>query len=172
MITILGIDPGSRKTGYGVISSSLGKNVYVSSGCILLNDDNLANKLNDIASGIEEVVDLYQVDQVAIESVFMHRNAGAAIKLGQARGAAIVGACRRKNTVYEYTAKQIKQSISGYGSASKEQMQSMILKLLNLAGDIQEDSADALGVAVCHANHLKFRTQIGSYKSAKGGRVR
>lgn len=171
MITILGIDPGSRITGYGVIQLVDDKVNYIASGCLKLNQDSLADKLTTIYKGIDKVVNLYSVQEVAVESVFMHQNAGAAIKLGQARGAAIVGASNGDTLVYEYTAKQVKQSVVGYGAASKDQIQHMVMQLLSLSGTISEDSADALAVSICHANNRKSRNKLGEYRSYKSGRV-
>jgi crossover junction endodeoxyribonuclease RuvC len=171
MVTILGIDPGSTVTGYGVIQEHQGKFNYITSGCIKLNKAELPKKLQTIYEGISRIVDLYSIQEVAVESVFMHLNVNAALKLGQARGAAIVGASNGKCNIFEYTAKQVKQSVVGYGSAQKFQIQHMVMQLLNLSGRIQEDSADALAVAICHANNLKSRSTLGEYKSFKKGRV-
>ncbi len=171
MTTILGIDPGSIITGYGVIQEYQGKINYVTSGCIKLKKNELANKLQSIYQGIFKVTELYDVQEVAVESVFMHRNVNAALKLGQARGAAIVGASSSSCSIFEYTAKQVKQSVVGYGNAQKLQVQHMVMQLLTLSGKIQEDSADALAVAICHANNRKSRNVLGEYKSFKKGRI-
>lgn len=171
MITILGIDPGSRVTGYGVIQIVDEKITYVASGCIRLGNEELSNKMASICNGIAKVVSLYSVQEVAIESVFMHQNPSAAIKLGQARGAAIVGSANGDTILYEYTAKQVKQSVVGYGAAQKSQIQQMVMQLLNLSGKISEDSADALAVAICHANSRKSRNKLGEYRSYKQGRA-
>ncbi len=171
MITILGIDPGSRITGYGVVQDVNGKVNYVASGCLRLTEETLAEKLSSIANGIAKIVKLYQVQEVAIESVFMHLSASAALKLGHARGAAMVGASNGDCSIFEYTAKQVKQSVVGYGGAEKSQIQHMVMKLLSLSGKIQVDSADALAVALCHANSRKSRNILGGFKSVKQGRA-
>ncbi|NQY43295.1 MAG: crossover junction endodeoxyribonuclease RuvC [Legionellales bacterium] len=171
MTTILGIDPGSMVTGYGILQESEGKIRYVSSGCIKLKKGELPSKLQNIYQEISKITNLYNVQEVAVESVFMHRNVSAALKLGQARGAAIVGASTYNCSFFEYTARQVKQSVVGYGGAQKLQIQHMVMQLLNLSGKIQEDSADALAVAICHANNRKSRNIIGEYKSFKKGRI-
>lgn len=172
MLTILGIDPGSRITGYGIIQLVDNSMSYVASGCLKLQQDNLPDKLVSIYRDIEKVVSLYSVQEVAVESVFMHQNPGAALKLGQARGAAIVGAATGNAVVYEYTAKQVKQSVVGYGAAAKAQVQNMVMQILKLSGTISEDSADALAVAICHANSRKSRNKLGEYGSYKSGRIK
>lgn len=171
MVTILGIDPGSVVTGYGVVQEHSGNISYVASGCLKLKNDELSNKLQNIYKGISRIVEIYNVQEVAVEAVFIHLNANAALKLGQARGAAIVGASSGNCSIFEYTAKQVKQSVVGYGGAQKLQIQHMVMQMLNLSGKIQEDSADALAVAICHANNLKSRGVLGEYKSFKKGRI-
>ena len=171
MITILGIDPGSRITGYGIVQDVRGKINYVASGCLRLTEDTLPEKLNSIYNGVAKIVELYQVQEVSVEMVFMHLNANAALKLGQARGAAIVGASNGNSSVFEYSAKQIKQSVVGHGGADKSQIQNMVMKLLNLSGKIQVDSADALAAAICHANSRKNRVVLGGFKTMRKGRI-
>jgi crossover junction endodeoxyribonuclease RuvC len=152
MAVILGIDPGSRITGYGVIHTTGQQHRYITSGCIRTQADVLSERLQQIFDGIGEIMRQHQPDEVAIEQVFMHQNANAALKLGQARGAAIVAAAIHVVPVAEYSARQIKQAVVGYGAATKEQVQHMIRSLLRLPGKPQADAADALGVAVCHAH--------------------
>lgn len=152
MSIVLGIDPGSRITGYGIIQADKRQHRYLASGVIQLKDTNTATKLGVIFSELRQIIATYQPEQFAIEQVFMHLNANAAIKLGQARGAAIVAAASANLPVHEYSAKQIKQSVVGYGAAAKDQVQHMVKLLLNLSGIIAVDAADALAVAVCHAN--------------------
>lgn len=150
MTIILGIDPGSRVTGYGVVRIEGQRINYLTSGCIRIQGDELNNRLHQIFSGVEEIMRTFQPDEAAIEQVFMHRNPGSALKLGQARGAAIVAMAAVP--MAEYSARQIKQSVVGYGAAKKEQVQHMVRLLLNLTGTPQLDAADALGVALCHAH--------------------
>jgi len=151
MATILGIDPGSRVTGYGVIRVDGKKISYVSSGCIRLSQNSLMERLYSIYKDVAKVMEVYQVNEVAIEQVFMHRNPGSALKLGHARGAAIVGASTATEGIFEYSAKRIKLAVTGYGGASKIQVQKMVLYLLNLQGPVPSDSSDALAAAMCHA---------------------
>lgn len=152
MALILGIDPGSRITGYGVIRAQGRQLEYVGSGCIRLPDGELATKLRQIHDGVRELIIQYKPDQFAIERVFMSRNADSALKLGQARGAAIVAAACQDLPVAEYAAREIKQAVVGTGAADKAQIQAMITSLLKLPASPQADAADALGVAVCHAH--------------------
>jgi crossover junction endodeoxyribonuclease RuvC len=152
MVIILGIDPGSRITGYGVIQSNKRQHLYLASGVIRTGEGETAEKLGHIFRGLTDVIETYKPEQVAIEQIFMHLNANAAIKLGQARGAAIVAASCFNLAVHEYSARQIKQSVVGYGAADKVQVQHMVKLLLNLSGMPAADAADALAVALCHAN--------------------
>jgi crossover junction endodeoxyribonuclease RuvC len=155
MRTILGIDPGSRVTGFGVISVEQGKPRYVTSGVVAASGDDFPERLRMIFSGLQTLIQTYQPTELAIESVFMHENAGTAIKLGQARGAAIAATFTHDIKVYEYSARQIKQAIVGYGNASKEQVSTMICRLLNVQGAPRQDATDALACAYCHFNSLR-----------------
>lgn len=152
MPLILGIDPGSRITGYGLIRAQGRQLDYVGSGCIRLPDGELATKLRQIHDGVRELIIQYNPDQFAIERVFMSRNADSALKLGQARGAAIVAAACQDLPVAEYAAREIKQAVVGTGAADKAQIQAMVTHMLKLPGTPQADAADALGVAICHAH--------------------
>ncbi|MGS0827761.1 crossover junction endodeoxyribonuclease RuvC [Shewanella sp. 0m-8] len=150
MAIILGVDPGSRITGYGVIKCVGRQQVYVGSGCIRTSSDELPIRLKQIFDGLSEIIRQYQPDEFAIERVFMAKNADSALKLGQARGAAIVAATAANLSVAEYSATQIKSAVVGTGRAQKSQVQHMIQQLLKLPSAPQADAADALGVAVCH----------------------
>lgn len=154
---ILGIDPGSRITGYGVIKVVNKEINYLASGCIRINAKEISQCLQQIYHGIREVMAQFLPNEIAIEQVFMHQNPGSALKLGQARGAAIVAASKDGITVAEYSAKQIKQAVVGYGAAQKEQVQQMVKTLLRLSDVPQTDAADALAVALCHANSKGVR---------------
>ena len=149
---ILGIDPGSRLTGYGIIEMHAGRAIWVGSGCIRIKGEDLANRLRILIEGLAEIVDQHQPAVVAVEQVFMHRNADSALKLGQARGAAISVVAGRHLPVHEYTPTQIKKAIVGKGNAAKEQVQHMVKAMLGLSHIPQEDAADALAVALCHAH--------------------
>lgn len=149
MTIIIGIDPGSRRTGYGVIRQEGNSHQYITSGFIdLTKYATLADRLRHIYLGINTVITNYHPDEAAIEEVFMHENPNSAIKLGQARGAAIVAL---NMPVSEYAAREIKKSVVGTGAAKKDQVQFMVKRLLNISGDVQADAADALAVALCHA---------------------
>jgi len=155
MPIILGIDPGSRITGYGVIKSEKGKFSYIDSGCIRTKSESLAIKLKQIYEGVSQIIELYKPDEMAIEQVFMARNPDSALKLGQARGAAIVATTKFDIPVSEYSARQIKQAVVGTGGADKTQVQHMVTALLKLTSTPQADAADALGVALCHGTALQ-----------------
>jgi crossover junction endodeoxyribonuclease RuvC len=152
MRIILGIDPGSRITGYGVIRSNGQRHQYIASGTIVtLRAKTLPERLSLIFLGIVEIMQRYMPEEAAIESVFMAKNASAALKLGQARGAAIVAMSAHGLTVAEYAARSVKQAVSGHGAADKAQVQYMVKLLLNIRGTPAVDAADALAVAICHA---------------------
>lgn len=152
MNLILGIDPGSRKTGFGVIACEGGRHHYIASGVVRLPEGSFADRLKILFDSLTEVIDLHRPAEVAIEEVFMAKSAGSALKLGQARGAAMVACVNRSLLVSEYTARQIKQAVVGTGAASKEQVQHMVVTLLQLSATPQEDAADALAAALCHAH--------------------
>lgn len=172
MQIILGIDPGSRITGYGVIQTNGIEHRYVASGCIRLETNNLNDRLYQIYAGIKEIIATYTPEEAAIEQIFMHQNPGSALKLGQARGVAIVAAANHQITVSEYSARQVKQSVVGYGAAKKEQVQSMVQRLLNLSGVPQKDAADALAIALCHAHSRRGFARMVSVKKIRRGRLR
>lgn len=154
MTIIIGIDPGSRKTGYGVIRLEGNRHIYLTSGHIDVASYPLSERLRQIYLGLKEVITSYQPHEAAIEQVFMHENPGSALKLGQARGAAIVAL---NMPVEEYSARQVKKSVVGHGAAKKEQVQFMVQRLLNLKGKLQADAADALAIALCHAQARNLR---------------
>lgn len=160
---ILGIDPGLRVTGFGVIEQHGQKLVYVGSGCIRSNEkDSLPDRLKTLLTGVGEVIAQYQPNQAVIEKVFVNVNPQSTLLLGQARGAAISALVLANLPVAEYTALQVKQSVVGHGKAAKEQVQAMVVRLLNLSGTPSADAADALACAICHAHgaHLgKLSTQ-------------
>lgn len=148
MTIIIGIDPGSCRTGYGVIRLEGNRHIHLASGHLEVAHYPFAERLQRIFAGINEIITTYHPDEAAIEEVFMHANPNSALKLGQARGAAIVAL---NMPVAEYSARQVKKSVVGHGAAKKEQVQFMVARLLNLAKTLQADTADALAVALCHA---------------------
>jgi len=173
MNIILGIDPGSRITGYGVIKFQGRVPIYLGSGCIRTNCDDLPSRLKIIFDGVSEIIAQYQPDQFAIERVFMAKNADSALKLGQARGAAIVAATNANLPVAEYSATQIKSAVVGTGRAQKEQVQHMVKQILKLQATPQADAADALGVAICHFHTFQSLIALGGVaRSRSYGRYR
>ncbi|QQX78406.1 crossover junction endodeoxyribonuclease RuvC [Shewanella sp. KX20019] len=167
MAIILGVDPGSRITGYGVINCVGRQQVYVGSGCIRTSSDELPLRLKQIFDGLSEIIRQYQPDEFAIERVFMAKNADSALKLGQARGAAIVAATAANLPVAEYSATQIKSAVVGTGRAQKSQVQHMIQQLLKLPSAPQADAADALGVAVCHYHTNQSLAAMGGKANSR-----
>ncbi len=165
MTLILGIDPGSIKTGFGIISHQAGRSEYVTSGIIRLPKLAIPERLKVIFDSVSEIVEQYSPDELSIEEVFMARDAKAAIKLGQARGAAIVACVTHSMPVYEYAAKWIKQAVVGTGSADKRQVQHMVKSLLKLPAAPQEDAADALAAALCHAHTQQSMIRIARSKN-------
>ncbi|MCK9238158.1 MAG: crossover junction endodeoxyribonuclease RuvC [Thiopseudomonas sp.] len=173
MTLILGIDPGSRITGYGIVRDNGRCCEYIASGCIRTGTGELSERLNAVFIGIHEIINSYHPALMSIEQVFMARNADSALKLGQARGAAIVAATQAGLAVSEYSATQIKSAIVGSGRAAKEQVQMMVMHLLQLTQKPQIDASDALAAALCHAHHRQtlIAHDLSSAKS-RGGRLR
>jgi crossover junction endodeoxyribonuclease RuvC len=150
---ILGIDPGLRVTGFGVIEMQGSRLAYVASGCIKSNDKQaLPERIATLFAGIGEVIATYRPDQAAVEKVFVNVNPQSTLLLGQARGAAIAALVHAGLPVAEYTALQVKQAVVGQGKAAKEQVQHMVVRLLELPGAPTADAADALACAICHAH--------------------
>ena len=180
MSIILGIDPGSRITGYGVIKKEGRKLTYLGSGCIKAfstskeeGDNAFSDRLQTIFAGVSELIIQFEPELFAIEEVFMGVNPGGALKLGQARGAAIVAATSRGLPVAEYSARQIKQSVVGTGAADKTQVQHMVKSILKLPGTPQADAADALAIALCHAHSYESLGKMsGQVAKTVRGRLR
>lgn len=164
---ILGIDPGSLKTGYGLIESSGNRLRFLECGTIKTGGGPLPPRLKIIFNDIRKVVQHWSPDEMAIENVFLARNPDSALKLGQARGAAICAVMADDIPVAEYSANQVKQAIVGKGHAAKSQVQHMIKILLNLSEIPQSDAADALAIALCHANTNKTMTEFKSKASER-----
>lgn len=152
---VLGIDPGSRVTGFGVVSWEGDQAYYIASGCVRVPPGSLSERLKVIYDGVLEIIHTYRPTALSIEKVFFARNADSALKLGQARGAALCAALNETLSVNEYSALQIKQAIVGLGHARKEQVQHMVQVLLKLSGAPQADAADALACALCHLHHVQ-----------------
>ncbi len=152
-VRILGIDPGLRITGFGVIDKIGQKLAYVTSGCVKTKDtDSLPERILTLLQGIGEVIGSHHPEQAAVEKVFVNVNPQSTLLLGQARGAAISALVSAGLPVAEYTALQVKQAVVGHGKAAKEQVQDMVMRLLQLPGEPSPDAADALACAICHAH--------------------
>ena len=169
---VLGIDPGSRTTGFGIIDVQGNNLSYVDCGCINTGKGELPERLKLIFSGLCAVIEEHEPGQAAIEEVFMGRNAASALKLGQARGAAMTACLSRELPVDEYSARQVKQAVVGAGAAEKGQVQHMVKALLSLSDTIAEDAADALAVAICHANTHASLIRMAGAKSFSRKRLR
>ena len=159
MSLIIGVDPGSRKTGFGVIetvSKSSSQIKYVTSGVIRLPSGPLPVRLGVIFDNISQLIDEFNPQQMAIEEVFLARDPSAAIKLGQARGVILLGLTRGKLPIGEYSPNQIKKSLSGYGHASKDQIIKMLSHIFPKVKIFNNDSGDALAIAICHLMNIKF----------------
>jgi crossover junction endodeoxyribonuclease RuvC len=165
MCRILGIDPGSRITGYGVIDSDGKKSVHVASGCIATKGEDLPQRLGEIYRGIAEVIASHRPQEMAVEQVFVSKNAASALKLGQARGAAICAGVAAGLQVAEYTPRMIKQALVGSGGAAKGQVEHMVKLILQLRGELSADQSDALAVAISHAHS---RSTLANLAAAAG----
>ena len=159
---ILGIDPGSRLTGFGVLDFQGDTPTYVTSGTIKSQDGAFADRLRQIFESVSSIVGEFQPDIVAIESVFMHKNAGSALKLGHARSAALCATFEHNIEVFEYAPREIKQAVVGTGAATKEQVQHMVMSILKLDGTPAPDASDALAAALCHGNQHRVHVQLGT----------
>ncbi len=160
MTRVLGIDPGSRVTGYGVIETDGVRSRHLASGCIRTAAGDFPARLGEIFHGVREVLVEWRPQQVAVEQVFVSRNAASALKLGQARGAAISAVVTLDLQVFEYTPAAVKQGLVGNGRAEKEQVQHMVRVILGMQGKMALDESDALAVALCHAHSHATRRQI------------
>lgn len=158
---ILGLDPGSRITGFAILECEAGQIRYLASGGIRA-DGEFPERLKQIFAGVAELVTQHQPDEVAIERVFMHRNADSALKLGQARGAALSATFGVPANVFEYAPREIKQAVVGTGAADKTQVQLMVKRLLKLTGEMGPDAADAIAIALCHAHARRLRSVLQS----------
>lgn len=171
MSLILGIDPGSRKTGFGIINQMGSRSEYVTSGVIRLEAfPTFPERLDNLYRCLSEVIEQWVPQQAAIEQVFMGRSADSALKLGQARGVAIVAATQAGLDVSEYAARKVKQAVVGKGGADKTQVQHMVQMLLKLPGLPQEDAADALAVALCHAHTQSGLVKVAGSRHSRRGR--
>jgi crossover junction endodeoxyribonuclease RuvC len=168
---ILGIDPGTRATGYGLIEQQGNRLLHIDNGAIMTRSDSpLADRLALIYTQLEELIQTYHPEAMAVEQVFVAKNPASALKLGHARGVALLAGVKAALPVAEYTALQVKSAVVGYGRASKLQVQQMTRTLLCLPEIAQEDAADALAVAICHAHSHKLIEQINRNSQLRRGR--
>ncbi len=162
---ILGIDPGSRTTGYGLIDNQPNQIRYIASGYLKITGNSLPQRLGQIFQQIDAVIREHRPEHMSIENVFMQRNADSALKLGQARGAAICAAFQAGLEIAEYAPREIKQALVGSGAASKEQVQHMVKRLLGLQKNLQSDEGDGLAIAICHAQFYATQQKTGIDKT-------
>lgn len=167
MTIILGIDPGSRVTGYGLIREHNRTLEYIDSGCIRTTGTDLSERLLQIFNGICQLMDEYNPTEVAIEEIFMHENASSALKLGHARGVAMVACASHRVKLSEYSAREVKQSLVGYGAAQKDQVKHMVVSLLMLTSSPQSDASDALGIAICHSHMRNSPLRMGLRRTSR-----
>ena len=170
-IRLMGIDPGSRITGYGIIDLEGPRARHIASGCIQTASDRpVPERLKTIYEAVAGVIATYSPAEAAVEQVFMHRNPDSALKLGQARGAALCAVVMARVPVSEYAARAVKQAVAGNGAADKSQVQHMIKLLLNLSEAPPTDAADALAVAICHGHIRQTRQRLGAVAALAGRR--
>jgi crossover junction endodeoxyribonuclease RuvC len=172
-IRILGIDPGLRSTGFGVIDKAGSTLSYVASGCVKTDSEgSLPQRIATILDGLGEIIATYRPQQAAVEIVFVNVKAQSTLLLGQARGAAIAALVTAKLPVAEYTALQVKQAVVGHGKAAKEQVQAMVARLLKLPGVPGADAADALACAIAHAHGGQGLGALATLgRRVRGGRL-
>ena len=155
---------------FGVIRVDGKQPAYIASGCIRVKAEDTAERLHEIYAGVQEVIGEYAPTEAAIERIFMFYSADSALKLGQARGVAMVSLAKSALSVAEYTAKQVKQAVVGYGGADKTQVQHMVKQILSLSATPQADAADALAIALCHYHTRQSVQQLGRVTKTVRGR--
>ena len=168
-VLVLGLDPGSRITGFGLIEASPAGTRYVASGSIRVGVGDFAARLHEIHAGVAAIAAEHRPAEVAVERVFVHRNPDSALKLGQARGAALCATFGAAAALFEYTPREVKLAVAGHGNAAKEQVQRMVKVLLGINGRLGADAADALAIALCHAHGRVARSALAA---AAAGRAR
>lgn len=167
-VRILGIDPGSRTTGYGLIEFQGQRAICLANGCLrVVEEGDLAQRLKALFNGLQAIIDQHQPDEMAIESVFVHRNVDSALKLGQARGAVISAVAVNAVPVHEYTPTQVKKAVVGKGNAAKAQVQHMVKAILGLSKAPASDAADALAVALCHGYHQQTTSRAPALQGVR-----
>jgi len=172
LVRVMGIDPGSVITGFGVIETDGARSFYLAHGHIRVKGESFPEKLGHIHREISAVLDQWQPQEVAVEQVFLSNNAMSALKLGQARGAAITAVVSRDVGVSEYSARSVKQVVTGSGSADKLQVQTMVKALLQIERTLQVDAADGLAIAICHAHSRGAASGMPARRKARGRGLR
>ena len=167
-VRILGIDPGSRLTGFGVVDLVDDRARFVASGAVRTADGEFPDRLRQIFEAVEQLVSEYEPQELAIESVFVHKNAGSALKLGHARAAALCATFSASLSVHEYAPREIKQAVTGTGNATKEQVQHMVVRLLGLDGTPSADASDALAAALCHGHRRQLDGRVSDVVTLGG----
>jgi len=171
MPLILGIDPGSRKCGYGLVNAVGAEVHYVACGVIRVEKLEFPDRLQAIFSNLCDIIEEYSPQVAAVEEVFVGKSMSSALKLGQARGAAMVACSSHHLEIHEYAARKVKLALVGTGVADKSQMQHMIRSILKLSALPKEDAADALSVAVCHAHIDRTLIRLSGVRSGRRGRL-
>lgn len=171
MALIIGVDPGSRITGYGIINAVGNRLEYVTCGCIRLPAVEHPQRLKLIFDSLCRVIEQYSPQESAIEEVFLGKSVSSALKLGQARGSAMLACLHNDLSVAEYSPRKVKQAIVGNGNADKAQVQHMIKVLLGVSGAVQADAADALAIAICHANTKSNLVKVAGARSFRKSRL-
>lgn len=175
---ILGIDPGSRITGFGLVKKDGNRVTHIENGSLYCADqETFARRLVYLFEEIQKIIRKFKPDVMVVENIFYHKNPKSVQKLGEARGAIILSGSLAGLPIHEYTALQVKQAVTGYGKAAKEQVQGMVRKLLNLPDLAEENASDALGIALCHAHStgrflLVSKGQTGEKGRGTAGRAR
>jgi crossover junction endodeoxyribonuclease RuvC len=165
---ILGIDPGTRVTGYGVVEKRGNRLLHIDNGALYTrSDEELAFRLKTIHDGLSRIIREYAPEAVAVEQIFVAKNALSALKLGHARGAALLAGMNAGLPVFEYSALQVKNAVVGYGRAAKLQVQQMVRALINLPEIAQEDASDALAVAICHAHSMDLGSRLRAFEKRR-----
>lgn len=157
----MGIDPGSRITGYGIVKREGSLLIHVDNGCLTTKATApIAERLKQIYTGLIEIFEKYKPDLVAIEEIFFAKNVSSSLRLGESRGVALLAAAMQGLPITEYSTREVKQSITGFGQASKEQVQKMVQRLLKLPEVAQVDASDALALAICHAHSYRLEKMV------------
>ncbi len=156
---VLGLDPGSNITGYGIVQKQGSQLIHVDNGCLTTKrSQTLPERLHSIHQSLREVIQKHKPDCMAIEEVFFAKNVSSSLRLGEARGVALLAAAQEGLEIFEYSTRVVKQALTGFGQAQKEQVQKMVQKLLKLPEVAQIDASDALALAICHSNTYKIRS--------------